>query len=73
MINGRQYKFFDMMKNSELQALTASDDTLDEVADLVQKKAGLGPELIKYIARTTITVWAGCCRRSNHPHRLNAG
>jgi hypothetical protein len=29
---------------------------LDEVTNQVQKKAGLGPELIKYIAKTTIAV-----------------
>jgi hypothetical protein len=39
----------------EIQALTASGETLDEVANQVQKKAGIGPELIKYIAKTTIT------------------
>lgn len=39
----------------EIQALTASGETLDEVANQMQKKAGLGPELIKYIAKTTIT------------------
>ncbi len=39
----------------EIQALTASGATLDEVANQVQKTAGLGPELIKYIAKTTIT------------------
>jgi hypothetical protein len=28
---------------------------MDEVASQIQKKARLGPELIKYIARTKIT------------------
>jgi hypothetical protein len=39
---------------AEIQALTASGITLHEVANLVQKKVGLGPELIEYIAKTTI-------------------
>ena len=36
----------------EIRSLAAS---MDEVANQIQKKARLGPELIKYIARTKIT------------------
>jgi hypothetical protein len=39
-----------------ISALTASGATVDEVANQIQKKARLGPELIKYIARSKITV-----------------
>ena len=39
-----------------ISALTASGATMDEVANQIQKKARLGPELIKYIARLKITV-----------------
>jgi hypothetical protein len=39
----------------EIRSLTASGATMDEVANQIQKKARLGPELIKYIARTKIT------------------
>jgi len=39
----------------EIRSLAASGASMDEVANQVQKKARLGPELIKYIARTKIT------------------
>ncbi len=39
-----------------ISALTASGATMDEVANQIQKKARLGPELIKYLARLKITV-----------------
>jgi hypothetical protein len=40
----------------EISALTARGATVDEVADQIQKNARLGPELIKYIAKSKITV-----------------
>ena len=39
----------------EIGALTASGATVEEVANQIQKKARLGPELIKYIAKSKIT------------------
>ena len=39
----------------EIRSLAASGASMDEVANQIQKKARLGPELIKYIARTKIT------------------
>ena len=39
----------------EIRSLAAGGATMDEVANQIQKKARLGPELIKYIARTKIT------------------
>ena len=38
----------------EIRALAASGASMDEVANQVQKRARLGPDLIKYIARTKI-------------------
>ena len=40
----------------EIGALTASGATVDEVANQIQKRARLGQELIKYIAKSKITV-----------------
>jgi len=39
----------------EIRALAASDASADEVADQIHKKARIGSELIKYIAKTKIT------------------
>jgi hypothetical protein len=39
----------------EIRTLVASGTSADDMADQVQKKARLAPELIKYIARTKIT------------------
>jgi hypothetical protein len=39
----------------EIHALADSGTTLDDVANQVQKKTRLHPELIKYIAKTKIT------------------
>jgi len=39
----------------EIRTLAASGEGLDDVANQVQKKSRLSPELIKYIARTKIT------------------
>ena len=39
----------------EIRSLAASGTTLDAVADQIQKKARIGPELIKYVAKNKIT------------------
>ncbi len=40
---------------NEIHALAFSGANMDEVTDQLQEKAKIGPELIKYIARTKIT------------------
>lgn len=40
---------------NEIRALAASGANLDDVADQLQEKAKIGPELIKYIADTKMT------------------
>ena len=39
----------------EIHSLAASGASMDEVADAVQKKTRLNPDLIKYVARTKLT------------------
>ena len=39
----------------EIHSLAASGTTLDAVADQIQKKTRIGPELIKYVAKNKIT------------------
>jgi Protein of unknown function (DUF1699) len=39
----------------EIHSLAASGVSMDEVADSVQKKTRLNPDLIKYVARTKLT------------------
>jgi len=39
----------------EIRSLAASGTTLDAVADQIQKKTRLNPDLIKYVATTKIT------------------
>jgi hypothetical protein len=39
----------------EIRALAASGASADDVADQIHKKARIGPELIKYIAKTKVT------------------
>jgi hypothetical protein len=51
-----EYFSVDDATMEEIQNLAASGATLDDVANQVQKKARLGPELIKYIARSKVTV-----------------
>jgi hypothetical protein len=51
-----EYFTVDETTVEEISALTASGTTVDEVANQIQKRARLGPELIKYIARSKITV-----------------
>jgi hypothetical protein len=51
-----EYFTVDETTMEEISALTSSGATVDEVANQIQKKARLGPELIKYISRSKITV-----------------
>jgi hypothetical protein len=39
----------------EIRALVAGGTDMDDLPSQVQKKARIGPELIKFIARTKIT------------------
>ena len=39
----------------EIRSLTASGVSMDDVADQVQRKAKLSPDLVKYLASTKIT------------------
>jgi hypothetical protein len=39
----------------EIRTLAASGASVDDVADQIRKKARIGSELIKYIAKTKIT------------------
>ena len=50
-----EYFTVDDTTMEEIRSLAASGATMDDVASQIQKKARLGPELIKYIARTKIT------------------
>jgi hypothetical protein len=51
-----EYFTVDDTTMEEISALTASGATVDEVANQIQKNARLGQELIKYIAKSKITV-----------------
>ena len=51
-----EYFTVDETTVEEISALTASGATVDEVANQIQKRARLGQELIKYIAKSKITV-----------------
>ncbi|MHC1687851.1 MAG: DUF1699 family protein [Methanothrix sp.] len=50
-----EYFTVDDATMEEIQNLAAGGATMDDVANQVQKRARLGPELIKYIARSKIT------------------
>ena len=39
----------------EIRTMAASGTTMDDLSNQIQKKARLGPDLIKYIAKTKIT------------------
>ena len=39
----------------EIRTLTASGASADDVANQIQKKAKIGPDLIKYIAKTKVS------------------
>jgi hypothetical protein len=51
-----EYFTVDETTVEEISALTSNGATVDEVANQIQKNARLGPELIKYIAKSKITV-----------------
>ncbi|HUI39971.1 MAG TPA: DUF1699 family protein, partial [Methanothrix sp.] len=50
-----EYFTVDDVTMEEIRTLAASGAAMDDVASQVQKKARLGPDLIKYIAKTKIT------------------
>ena len=50
-----EYFTVDDSTMDEIRTLAASGAAMDDVASQVQKKARLGPDLIKYIAKTKIT------------------
>jgi len=51
-----EYFTVDDTTMEEIRALAASGSSIDDVADQIQKKARIGPELIKYIVKTKVTV-----------------
>jgi hypothetical protein len=51
-----EYFTVDESTMSEINALAASGATLDDVTSQIQETSRLGAELIKYIAKTKITV-----------------
>lgn len=51
-----EYFTLDDSTLEEISALAASGATMEEVANQIQKKARLGQDLIKYIAKSKITV-----------------
>ena len=50
-----EYFTVDETALEEISSMVASGATMDDLASQVQKKARLGPDLIKYIAKTKIT------------------
>ena len=50
-----EYFTVDDATMEEIRSLTASGTAADDVASQIQKKARIGPDLIKYIAKTKIT------------------
>jgi hypothetical protein len=50
-----EYFTVDETAMEEIRSLAASGASMDDVANQIQKKAKIGPELIKYIARTKLT------------------
>jgi len=50
-----EYFTLDDRMLEEIRALAASGASADDVADQIQRKARIGSELIKYIAKTKIT------------------
>ncbi len=51
-----EYFTVDETTVEEISALTFRGATVEEVANQIQTRARLGPELIKYIARSKVTV-----------------
>ncbi|VVB69246.1 Uncharacterised protein [uncultured archaeon] len=50
-----EYFTVDDVTMEEIRTLAASGTTMDDLSNQIQKKARLGPDLIKYIAKTKIT------------------
>jgi len=50
-----EYYTVDDTTQEEIRALAASGASVDDVADQIQKKARIGSDLIKYIAKSKIT------------------
>ena len=50
-----EYFTVDDATMEEIRSMAASGTDIDDVASQIQKKARLGPDLIKYIAKTKIT------------------
>jgi hypothetical protein len=50
-----EYFTVDDTTMEEIRTLAASGTTMDDLSSQIQKKARLGPDLIKYIAKTKIT------------------
>jgi hypothetical protein len=50
-----EYFTVDDTTMDEIRSLAASGASMDDVASQIQKKARIGPELIKYIAKSKIT------------------
>jgi hypothetical protein len=40
----------------EIRSLAANGASMDDVSNQIQKKARIGPELVKYIVKSKITV-----------------
>jgi len=51
-----EYFTVDDATQEEIRTLVASGISMDEVANQIQKKARIGPELIKFIAKSKISV-----------------
>jgi hypothetical protein len=50
-----EYFTVDDTTTEEIRTLSASGASMDDVANQIQRKARIGPDLIKYIAKTKIT------------------
>jgi hypothetical protein len=50
-----EYFTVDDTTMEEIRTLAASGTTMNDLSNQIQKKARLGPDLIKYIAKTKIT------------------
>jgi hypothetical protein len=51
-----EYFTVDEATQEEIRSLAASGISLDDIANQVQKSARLSPELIKFIAKSKITI-----------------
>ena len=51
-----EYFTVDDTTMEEIRSLAANGASMDEVSNQIQKKARIGPELVKYIVKSKITV-----------------